>query len=948
MRRHLLCDRMKMIQEGFIDMRKGLSNKRSYYLWYTLLFAALAVICSVPFLRAGKGLVAESDGIAQHYAAFTYYGSWLRQIAKTLLREHRLVIPTWDFTIGMGSDVIATLTYYIVGDPLALLSALARPQQAELLYSVLEVFRIWAAGAAFVHYALYRGKSGGGVIAGALAYIGHGYLMFVCFRQPFFVIPMMILPLLLEGAEKMLAGGKPYHFILMVWLALSSNFYLSYVLVLAVIFYVIGRYLESYRKDFKDFARRMLGFLGYGVLGVCMAGVTLGPVLSAVMGALRSQEGHIVPVLYSPGYYRDLAAAVLSADPIGNWRRYTYLGLAAPVLAAVVTVFAQKKKHRMLKAALAAGLLFLCIPFFGYASNGFSYVCNRWIYLLCGAGAWALTEAWEKLLAPDVRSVRLLSVCCVILLGMYTVFGVMGAPVSVNAWIGLGLFGAVTGVMALRVFRPEGRVTERAAFLCLFAVLTLHIGANWLLKYEPVGQDYVDYFMDAGTAYGARYEKSQAALMKKAYREQGLELSRDLIRGEASRFNVTGRSAAMNCGVYATDVYFSLLNGAVSRHMLDLGITLSTTNNIRGFDAQAMPGTLANVGMYVQRKPGWAIPYGYHATGLVEGTERVYLNDYTLPFGYTYDSVIGPETYAACDATQKAEALMQGAVLTQEGLAEAESLPGTELSLESYHLPVTITEGDGTQILEDGSILVTKEYGSVHLSFDEITASEVSLYLKNVSFEVFSQADLAAYGAGKSGLRAKVEDLLRDPEDDASCELYVQLGAIERIVYLLSEQDSFYWNQEEYALHFGYWQEGVSEMTMKFERPGIFRLGLCEASAQPFDRYAERVNALAKESLREVEIGANRVSGKITVSKEKLLCLSIPYSKGWRVSVDGEERELLQTGTAFSGVALEAGTHEVVLEYRTPGLLAGTVIALTAWSIFAGFVIFLRKKNRGK
>ena len=66
-----------------------------------------------------KTLLGYYDGTDQLYPALYYYGDWLKGLFSNLIHG---TLPTWSWDIGLGSDVITTLGYYVVGDPFALLA----------------------------------------------------------------------------------------------------------------------------------------------------------------------------------------------------------------------------------------------------------------------------------------------------------------------------------------------------------------------------------------------------------------------------------------------------------------------------------------------------------------------------------------------------------------------------------------------------------------------------------------------------------------------------------------------------------------------------------------------------------------------------------------------------------------------------------------------------------
>ena len=146
-------------------------------------------------------------------------------------------------------------------------------------------------------------------------------------------------------------------------------------------------------------------------------------------------------------------------------------------------------------------------------------------------------------------------------------------------------------------------------------------------------------------------------------------------------------------------------------------------------------------------------------------------------------------------------------------------------------------------------------------------------------------------------------------------------------------------------LDLGYTEDGYTTCTITFPSKGTFILDDLEIWCQPMDNYATQVNALREEVLENVETNWRGLTGDISVSTDKILCLSIPYDSSWSAYVDGERVELLQANTAFMAVELEAGDHHVELKYWTPGLTGG--IALTAIGLagLVGLIVYWRKKR---
>ena len=98
------------------------SKKICFFLAYTLCFAIIAGAVFSVFMINKKSFIWVPDGLQQHFNALLYYRSWLLSIIQTAVTEHRIEVPLWDMHIGLGSDVLTTLHYYVIGDPLNLLS----------------------------------------------------------------------------------------------------------------------------------------------------------------------------------------------------------------------------------------------------------------------------------------------------------------------------------------------------------------------------------------------------------------------------------------------------------------------------------------------------------------------------------------------------------------------------------------------------------------------------------------------------------------------------------------------------------------------------------------------------------------------------------------------------------------------------------------------------------
>ena len=141
----------------FFSKEKSRKEKKAdFYILYTIVFAVISLFIYGCFYFNGKSLIWSHDGVPQHINALAYYGKYLRNVLKTLVIDHKIFFPMWDMHIGFGSDILTTLHYYVIGDPLTLLSVFVPEKNTEILYEILIFLRIYLAGITFSIYCFYR------------------------------------------------------------------------------------------------------------------------------------------------------------------------------------------------------------------------------------------------------------------------------------------------------------------------------------------------------------------------------------------------------------------------------------------------------------------------------------------------------------------------------------------------------------------------------------------------------------------------------------------------------------------------------------------------------------------------------------------------------------------------------------------------------------------------
>ena len=305
---------------------RGVSKRSTYFLLYTATFLICSACIYVWFAHTGRSLISTGDGWKQHFPAFVYFGQYGRTVLRTLLTEHQLVLPQWNFSLGYGGDILTTLHYYVIGDPLDLLSIACPTRYAVYLYSFLSLFRLylgWAGlTAPFAGTKSRRAPACG--CRGSVCYVFFTYSFLLVARHPFFAIPMVYLPLLLLGVEQVLAKRRPYLLIVAVFLAAVSNFYFFYMLAIITAIYTVYRLCCLYdRHSAKQAVGGLLQVTLWAVVGVLMSAAILLPVILTFIGDNRNGVQYPLTLLYDADFYRNFLAAYTTSH---NQAYQTYLG----------------------------------------------------------------------------------------------------------------------------------------------------------------------------------------------------------------------------------------------------------------------------------------------------------------------------------------------------------------------------------------------------------------------------------------------------------------------------------------------------------------------------------------------------------------------------------------------------------------------------------------------
>lgn len=893
---------------GLLTRHQGLAALGAYTLGFALLMGALLL----PFAQEGRFLIEGTDGYQQHFVVFQYLHSYGRRALDGLL-QGRLDIPLFDFTIGLGEDVIATLGYYGLGDVLAMLTAVLAPvNKLPHAFTALYVLRIFLAGAFFFGFARQAGLERWQGVLGGWMY-AFSSLVYAGSSQTIWLHALPLLPLLLWGAVRCIQKKGPLLLALATFVLGLCGFYFLVLSSFALAAVVLAASAAAQRANggrlrpglfLQDILRCILPYLA----GLLMSMPLFLPQMMRFFGSNRNQKA--VGALLGGAEY-------LAGHFYEFLYPHTWLGLAPLALLGTAALFAAGGQLPR-RLAAASALLPAVSPFAAGLMVAFTrYQSENWWYLIGFAFSFAAAAALPMAGALS----RAQKAACCLAAGLYlaVVWQRGGFEQPIMRWVAACLLASLAVMLAFGQNRRAAALRSKQLCAGLLCGLFLAGHAVSLLLWG----------MDLRGRYRGEWVASQQAPVTADQLAEPQLYRVDTTDVSLSRW-WAGSNAPMHGGYNGLSAYFSLQNPNTLRALDEWGMAPARRRSFyyQGFDLSVGLNTLASV-KYLFIRPGEEgyLPYGYNLVGETHQSAQFtstpqsgpmlqrYENLYALPLGYAYNSWMPEQEYLALDGFEKQAALLHCLVLEEDpgpGLRRA----GAEEALA------------GMQRLECGT--------------------EALVNCEEVSPGCYAYLPGAGGGEGLAGLpecpegQGLVVLRLTVPANSEVHLCMPQLaqanGGFGWSGLVLAGRDKDFWVTDPGAIeggdvsreawvNLGYYETAQDLLVGLVCPPGApISFGEVYARAWDMDDYAAAAGTLGGAALQNVVVGQNSVAGLLQTDEDTLLCMAIPYSAGWHATVDGVRAEPQRANSMYMALKVPAGEHAIGFYYITPGLKAGLML----------------------
>ncbi|WP_235234339.1 YfhO family protein, partial [Faecalicatena contorta] len=93
------------------------------------------------------------------------------------------------------------------------------------------------------------------------------------------------------------------------------------------------------------------------------------------------------------------------------------------------------------------------------------------------------------------------------------------------------------------------------------------------------------------------------------------------------------------------------------------------------------------------------------------------------------------------------------------------------------------------------------------------------------------------------------------------------------------------------------------------------------------------------------ETKGNVIKGIVEGDKDGYLITSIPYDENFEILIDGKETEYEKVNTAFLGMKVQEGKHEIEMIYHAPGVMIGKILSMIGVVVLFSLNVVMKRRR---
>lgn len=255
-------------------------HKRSFEERLPLILAFVLPILIMLGIFAGKEIWPFGENCFLRTDLYHQYVAFFENYAERLRAGGSL---SYAFDIGLGSNYLALLAYYLSG-PFHIFTFLIPQNHIIEFITYLIVLKIGLCGLSMAWYLSRRFNTRHFAIAFCgVCYALSGYLAAYSWNIMWLDV-LWLSPIVLYGLEQLVEKNRPYLYCLTLGLSILCNYYISIMLCIFLVFYFICRMICLPKTGVKQILLKIFNFGFFSLLAGALACVLVIPAAYALMG----------------------------------------------------------------------------------------------------------------------------------------------------------------------------------------------------------------------------------------------------------------------------------------------------------------------------------------------------------------------------------------------------------------------------------------------------------------------------------------------------------------------------------------------------------------------------------------------------------------------------------------------------------------------------------------
>lgn len=876
--------------------------------FYLLLLMVIALSLSVMiFYRIGGTdyfYISRLGDIKEQYIHFF-------NLFHNLVRSGEM--PFWSWEFGPGGSFWNQFGYYILGDifiwPLLLFPVEWFPYS----FIPMSMLKILLMAIGMYLFLKELGLKKQVAVLFAISYSFPILYFEYFYTHYFFINSAVFFPFILWGYERYIRSQQIKILVISLFLTGISNFYFLFMITVGLFFYSMFRYftmdqIKISKLNFIKFHFKL------SLVYLAALGLSMFIFLPSVFGFLDSN----VTVRPEKPFFEP----VLSFDEM--LRKLIWEGGISflPLITVPILLINGKKNFFF---GLMGCLIFLTVIFQNINSfaGGFSlpgefrafFLYNT---LLVALGAIALNNI-------NYRKMKNLMFLWILSIGVYYWLSQNPFTHYGNLLKYLPLFFTVTFSLYTFYKSHKGKSIAILVLVILVSSYSSLIPYSFVtdILFKTRGIDAGDYHKGVwGTLPLMSYEDYEKYYDNKEVKNalSNLKDDKSFYRVYFSYPGLTNHNSSMSYRYKSYYAYNSLLKWKLQEYEMDyLGqLGSRSLSLLRGYPNSTIINTLLNNKYYITLSGKGTNMYGYE-TVFKKDNLLIEKNNYWLPIGFLYENALSASDFQEIYFPLQEEAALRNAVIP-ERIYDKYSFPSAEnhsLDFIASLKDAEFEQGILKETNENGLLIDSKEPIEITIPLKEHELSEMNVFV-----------DIIPY-TKNNGVTINI---LNDKRQNYYFEKNMRNNA-----YVSSQ---YHYKETVNKVLFRMGADSDSKWVKIVIQPGRFLLKDIRVTAGSYSAYDKWVKEHQSNSLKNIAFSNNRLSGIVNADQNAVLFLSIPYSKGWKAYIDGEKAETFPVHSAYTGVFIPEGSHEIQLRYLPEGFITGlgislmSLIGLLSWRVY--------------